>query len=79
LQRRRLAVHQTGTDRLQPKVKNNNNIVINADTDQQLGPTSQRFLESLYAYACIRTSFLSRLHDYADDHDHDYPVPVIRT
>jgi hypothetical protein len=32
-------VHQTGTDRLQPKVKNDN-IVINADTDQRLGPTS---------------------------------------
>ena len=71
-------MHQTWTDRLQPKVKHNN-VVINADTDQQLGPTSQRFFESLYAYACIRTSFLSRLHDYGYDHDHGYPAPVTRT
>jgi hypothetical protein len=71
-------VHQTWTGRLQPKVKNNNNN-INADTDQQLGPTSQRSLDFLYAYTCIRTSFLSRLHDYADDHDHDHPVPGTRT
>jgi hypothetical protein len=71
-------VHQTGTGRLQPKIKHNNSI-INADTDQQLGPTSQRSLDFLYAYTCIRTSFLSRLHDYADDHDHDHPVPGTRT
>ena len=72
-------MHQTGTGRLQPKIKNDNNN-INGNTDQQLVPPSQRLLDALHACAFIsRTNFLSRSHDYAYDHDHGYPALGTRT